>query len=96
MLEFVGPVSAQSALQTELLALEQMLKMLNNAKWCSERILILSDSVQLVESVHNARFDSGLDSLWNRVTVRYINRVFNMQADRLAKYGAGLDKLWSR
>lgn len=47
ILEFAGPSIANSALQAEKQALLQMVDLLANSQWSSERILILSDNKEL-------------------------------------------------
>lgn len=57
ILEFAGPSIANSALQAEKQALLQMVDLLANSQWSSERILILSDNKQLLALVNNQQFN---------------------------------------
>lgn len=96
ILEFDGPVIAHSALQIERQALIQLVALLENSQRSSEKILILTDSNQLIESVKIQQLSSEWDRLKTRISIRHVNRVFNTQADSLAKHEACLNKLWTR
>lgn len=96
MLEFAGPVISHSALQSKILAAKQMITLLSSKSLSSGKILALTDSLQLLNSILEVQATSGWEKLKERVIFRHINRIFNTQADGLAKYGAGLNKLWFR
>lgn len=94
ILEFAGPTSARSAFQTELQALIQLLVLIVNSKWKTHKLLILTDSSQLVEFTKSQFISLEWEKLKGRVICRHINRVFNSHADQLAKQGVFCSKLW--
>lgn len=96
ILEFAGPVKASSALHSEKLAFIQLISLMANSKWISERILILSDSSQLLESLKVQIVSSDWEKFKDNVALRHISRVFNTHADSLAKQGAYSNKLWTK
>lgn len=96
ILEFAGPVLANSALHSEKLAFIQLIALLENSKWMSERILILSNSSQLIELLKVQYISPDWEKLKEKVSLRHISRVFNTQPDSLVKQGAYLNHLWFR
>lgn len=87
ILEFDGPVRFTSTLQAEKMALNQLVNLILNSQWCSEKIVILTDSMQLVDLVNSQGLFSEWEDLQLRISIRHVNRDFNVQADRLAKQG---------
>lgn len=96
LMEFAGLVIVHSTFQAELQALLQLVWLLANSQWRNERILILTDSVKLLETVKVQYLSQEWEKLKSRVSLRHINRAFNTQADSLAKQGVNLNKIWIR
>lgn len=94
LLEFAGPVKVQSAIQAEVQALLQLVSLLVNSQWSKEKILILLDSVNLINAVRIQPMSADWEKLRCRIALRHVNRFFNIHADKLAKYGASLNKIW--
>lgn len=94
LLEFAGPVRVQSAFHDEVQALLQLSCLLATGKWEFNKILILTDSTRLIEEAEAHFLSKEWEELKSRTSLRHINRVFNVQADSLAKHGACMDKLW--
>lgn len=96
LLEFAGPVYALSAFQAKLQALQQLVKLIICKGWMTRKVLILTDNTQLVEAMKGDNLFPEWESIQSTISLRHINRVFNMQADKLAKSGSNLHKLWTR
>lgn len=96
ILEFSGPVLTNSALQSEMQAFIQLVALLVNRKWSSNQILILTDSVQLFKLSKVQFISADWEILKDIISLRHVNRVFNSQADVMAKQGAYCNKLWVR
>lgn len=92
VLEFLGPSSELNALDTEKLALSTLLQILQGHSWSHSSITIFSDcqllvkeSLQILNHFQSHNFAA--------VSIKYISRNFNKEADLLAKKGSFLKDL---
>lgn len=94
---FSGPVSSMTALEAEIEAVLYVLNVIHNANLHNRRAVVCTDSMSAINSIYKGlgidfpllvpKFD--LERLLNEsVTIKFIPRELNGNADQLAKEGA--------